>query len=465
MKHLNKKQEMTLKYQHFFIFRILFLLITLFQFTKLVAQEGNSGQTAGYNLDACLRYAFKNQPRVKQLLIDEKIARQDVNVALSDWLPQINSTATLEHYLKQPVMIFPDFANPSGEKIKVTTGVEYSSPIEFSASQVIFNNSVYIAGKSSKYYNLRARQITKESLVDLVLDISKTYYSVLLARQQVKIYDEDIDRLNKSLKDAYAQYQNGTTDKIDYKRATISLNESMARKVAANELIGARLSALKDLIGYPVDSVITLAYDSASLEQDILVDTLTAPVYQNRIEYQLLQTNLVLLKSNMQYYKLSYLPSLSGFANYNLVFQNDSFNELYKESFPNSSLGLTLSFPILEGNKRSFELKRAKLQYESAALDTINLKQQISSDYTRAMATYRSSLYAYRLSVENIEIAQDVYNTVDLQYEQGIKAYLEVIVAEADLRSAQINSLNALFVLMSSKLDVEKALGKISTNY
>jgi outer membrane protein len=443
----------------------LVLIFILIQFTALHAQETNSGLSAGYKLDECLHYAFKNQPQVKQLLLDEKIARQDVNIALSDWLPQIYSTASLQHYLKQPVVIFPNFSDPSAGKIKVTTGVVNNSPIEFSASQVLFDNSVYIAGKSSKYYNERARQITEESLINLVTDISRTYYSVLLARQQLKIYNEDIDRLNQSLKDAYAQYQNGTTDKIDYKRATISLNESQARKVAATQLIDARLAALKDLIGYPVDSALTLVYDSTSLEKDILVDTVQGPVYTNRIEYQLLQTNLVLQKSNVQYYKMAYLPSLSGFANYNLVFQNDQFKDLYKESFPNSTIGLTLSFPIFEGNKRAFELKRARLQYESTALDTINLKQQISADYIQAMATYRSSLYAYRLSVDNIDIAREVYNTVKLQYDQGIKSYLEVIVSETDLRTAQINNLNALFVVLSSKLDVEKALGKTSTNY
>lgn len=453
------------KHHLILISRKLFSIFILVQFTALYGQETNSGPSEGYKLDECIRYAFKNQPLVKQLELDEKIARQDVNVALSDWLPQINSMASLEHYLKQPVVIFPNFSDPTAEKIKVTTGVVNNSPIEFSASQLIFDNSVYIAGKSAKYYNLRAKQQTEESLIDLVLNISRTFYSVLLARQQLKIYNEDIDRLSQSLKDAYAQYQNGTTDKIDYKRATISLNESQALKLAATQLIGARLAALKDLMGYPVDSTLTVVYDSTSLEKDILVDTVQGPVYQNRIEYQLLQTTLVLQKSNVQYYKMAFLPSLSGFANYNLMFQNDNFNDLYKESFPNSMVGLTLSLPIFEGNRRAFELKRAKLQYESTALDTINLKQQISTDYTQAMATYRSSLYAYKLSVDNIDIAREVYNTVKLQYDQGIKSYLEVIVSETDLRTAQTNNLNALFVVLSSKLDVEKALGKISTNY
>ncbi len=81
------------------------------------------------------------------------------------------------------------------------------------------------------------------------------------------------------------------------------------------------------------------------------------------------------------------------------------------------------------------------------------------------MADYKSNLTAYRITQENIDIAQEVYNTVKLQYNQGIKTYLEVIVSETDLMSARINNLNALFMLMFSKLDVERALGKISIDY
>jgi outer membrane protein TolC len=39
---------------------------------------------------------------------------------------------------------------------------------------------------------------------------------------------------------------------------------------------------------------------------------------------------------------------------------------------------------------------------------------------------------------------------------------LEVIVAESDLRTAQINFYNALFQLLQAKLDVQKAMGAIS---
>jgi outer membrane protein TolC len=61
-------------------------------------------------------------------------------------------------------------------------------------------------------------------------------------------------------------------------------------------------------------------------------------------------------------------------------------------------------------------------------------------------------------------LAKDIFNTVRFQYEKGIKAYLEVIVSETDLRTAELNYLNALFQVLSSKMDLEKAAGDIKTN-
>jgi outer membrane protein len=49
-----------------------------------------------------------------------------------------------------------------------------------------------------------------------------------------------------------------------------------------------------------------------------------------------------------------------------------------------------------------------------------------------------------------------------VQYKSGIKTYLDVIVSQNDLISAQINYLDALYQLLTSKIDVQKALGQIT---
>jgi outer membrane protein TolC len=86
----------------------------------------------------------------------------------------------------------------------------------------------------------------------------------------------------------------------------------------------------------------------------------------------------------------------------------------------------------------------------------------VNTEYEQAIATYKSSLNNYNILKDNLTLAEDVFNTIQVQYKSGIKTYLDVIVSQNDLISAQINYLDALYQLLTSKIDVQKALGQIT---
>jgi outer membrane protein len=215
-------------------------------------------------------------------------------------------------------------------------------------------------------------------------------------------------------------------------------------------------------MGHPQQASFDLVYDSIQLQTEIYIDTLQQVNYTNRIEYKLLQTQQSLLQSNLKYYKWSYIPNVSAYGNYNLTYANNSFEKLYLNDFPSSYLGLTLSFPIFQGGKRNWDVKRANLQLDRLQYNFTSLRDSIQSEYTLALSNYKSSLNDYYAQHDNLDLATDVYNTINLQYKSGVKTYLEVIVAESDLRTSQVNYLNALYRVLSSKLDVEKALGTLT---
>jgi outer membrane protein TolC len=85
----------------------------------------------------------------------------------------------------------------------------------------------------------------------------------------------------------------------------------------------------------------------------------------------------------------------------------------------------------------------------------------VNTEYITAMADYKSSLSNYQAVKENVLLAQEVYDVINLQYRSGIKTYLEVVNAETDLRTSQINYFNALYQVLSSKIDLQKSLGEI----
>jgi outer membrane protein TolC len=149
---------------------------------------------------------------------------------------------------------------------------------------------------------------------------------------------------------------------------------------------------------------------------------------------------------------------------YDLLYLSDNFSSLYNNPISTLYGGLSLTLPIFQGTKRLQNLSKARLQVERADLDIVNSQNTINTEYVEALGSYKSDYTNWQLLDQNVGLAKDVYKVVSLQYREGIKTYLDVIVAQSDLRTAELNYYNALFELLSSKIDLEKALGTLTIN-
>jgi outer membrane protein TolC len=428
-----------------------FLLVTFFVAANAQRHDSLLSEAT---LQQCVQYALAHQPTIKQHEIDEEIADAYIKTKLADWYPQLNLDYNFQHYFQLQKTV------SNGSVIPL--GVQNVSSLDLGLTQTIFNPDVLLASRTGNNVRKEVKQFGISNKIYVVLNVSKAFYDVLLTQQQIILVNDDIVRLDRSVKDAFNQYKAGIVDKTDYKRAQISLNNSQAQKKQYEELATAKFAYLKLLMGYPQQASFNLSYDSLQLHNEIYIDTLQQVDYNNRIEYQLLQTEKNLLEANVKYYKWSYLPSLSAFANYNLNYFNNNFSKLYSQNFPSSYAGLTISFPIFQGGKRIQQIRGATLQIKRLEYNFITLRDSIQTEYTEALTSYKTYLNDYFVQRENLDLATDVYNTIQLQYKAGIKTYLDVIIAESDLRTTQVNYLNALYRTLSSKLDVEKAMGVLT---
>ena len=428
----------------------------------LLAQATRDSVAPVVSLQECIRYALKNQPVLKQAAIDEEINERNISIALSAWLPQLGAAGSYQRYFQLPSTTV---INSAGSPIITQVGVNNTSAIGLAANQTIYNNDVLLASRTARFSRQYYKENTLSSQINVVSDVSKAFYNLLLSKKQLEIIDANIVRLRLALKDAYQQYQAGVVDKIDYKQATIALNNELAAHKQTLETIKANTATLKELMGNADNRIINPIYDSLALTREIAVDTNVVANPNNRIEYQLLETTKSLQNLNVSYYRYGYLPSVSAFGNYNLSYLSNQFSTLYDHSYPNSYAGLTLSIPIFQGTRRLQNLRRAKLVVDRADLDLVNSRNVINTEVTQALASYKSNYTELVTQRQNVDLANEVYNVVFLQYREGIKTYLDVIVAQSDLRTSQINYNTALFTVLSSKVDLQRALGSLSVNY
>ncbi|MEO6670042.1 MAG: TolC family protein [Ferruginibacter sp.] len=435
--------------------KLLPFAVIIFLFPHAVSAQIQQGDSLlkEVTLKNAVEYAIRHQPVIQQSLLDEQITDSRIRSRLADWYPQVNFNYNVQHnFLLQKSLIAGNL---------VTLGQDNTSAGQFTASQYIFNRDLLLAKRTKTDVRLQARQSTASDKIELVVDVSKAFYDILSTSQQIKVAAENITRIERSLKDAYNQYAAGVADKTDYKRATITLNNSKATLRSNEELLKAKKEYLKALMNYPESDSLDIVYDTLQMEQEVGLDTTQVPDYKSRIEYQILETQARLLQANVQYYKWAYLPTLSVNGAYNLNFQNNDFGKLYNTNYPNSFVALTLGFPIFQGGKRKANIYEAQLELKRNDWGITGFKNTVNYGYAQALATYKGNLANYFALKENVALAREVYDVIQLQYRSGIKSYLEVITSETDLRTAQINYYTAIYQLLASKLDVQKAAGLI----
>ncbi len=431
------------------LFAILFLLLPALAISQTQADSVLQQAT----LRAVVDYAIKHQPVIEQSQLDEDIVHNTIRSKLADWFPQVNFNYNLQYNFQVQTSVI------GGNPVKL--GVDNTSAAQFTASQFLFNRDALLALRSRGDVMTQAKQTTESRKIDVAVNVSKAFYDIIATRQQIRVADQNINRLQRSMDNAFQQYQAGIVDKTDYKRASIALNNTKAARRTNEVQLEAKTAYLKYLMGYPDSGSLEIVYDSLQMEKEAALDTTQLPTYNNRIEFKLLETQQKLQEANVKYNRWAYLPNVSLNGAYNLNYLNNDFGKLYSNNLPNSYAALTFSFPIFQGGKRKYNISTAELQLKRTRLDIAALQNNINAQYAAALASYKSNWANYNALKENLALAQEVYDVINLQYRSGIKTYIEVISAETDLRTSQINYYNALYQLLASKIDVQKALGQV----
>lgn len=412
--------------------------------------------TVTFTLDQCIAYALENDFNIRQAKLDEQIGEREISANLSGWLPQISAQYNYAHNFKLQTTAF-------GENL-IQIGRKNTSNILFQANQAIFSNDLFLASRAARYTRLSLDQNLEAARIGTVVEVSKSFYDIVLTEEQGKILNENIARQEKQYRDAYNRYEFGLVDKTDYQRASITLANSKRDKKRNQEMLKAKMVYLKQLMGFPLESALVLSYDLSGMEQEALADTLQPLQFANRIEYRQVQSRRQLLKLNTTYYRLGFIPTVSAFINYNFIYLNNDLSKLYAQSYPTSQGGLTAALPIFQGSRRLQNIRIARLQEDRSDIDLENTRYMIHSEYQNALASYKSNYTEWLTVRHNVLVAREVYDIIKLQYDEGVKAYIDLIVAELELKASELNYYITFYSLLESKLDLERALGNIKPN-
>lgn len=460
---------------------LLILAVIAFSTRAVKAQEAPT-----MSLEECLKYAERNQVKIKNAMLDYKSAVAKNKEVTGSALPQVSAKGGLNYAPLVAAFAVPNFiktivagdgtmpglvndaalnqdvVNAMPDEMALAFQPKWTTTGSLELSQMLFNPSLTIALKARKTLEELAAKSVDLTAQDVKVAVSKAYYNILIAEKQQELIKKNIERLEQMESETKEIYKAGFVEKIDIDRLTVALNNLRTQNIKVKQMIELAYLSLKFQMGMPLEEQVSLSdtLTESTMASNLLTEELD---FDSRKEFQLLQIQNKLYGMDVTRYKMGWLPTLNFFGNYGYTLYNmgrlfDPQDQWQKSSM----LGLNLNMPLFTGFQRKNQLKQAQYTLEKNKNDMDNLKMALTLEKESARITLRNNLLALENQKQNMQLAEDVYNTARIKYKEGVGSNLEVMDAEAALKEAQTNYFSSLYDVMTSKVDLQKALGQIN---
>ena len=433
-----------------------FFIIFSIAFCSFLTEQIKA-ETVVLSRKQCLEIALQDNPTVK--IADWEVKK--VNYAKKEILASVFPTIDFNGAYQRSIELQTIRMDFGGESQSLKMGSDNTWNLGFSASLPLIAPSLWKAIDISDTQILASLEDARASRLDLVNQVNKAYYSLMLAVASKSVIQQNYD-VAKINADIYQkQYENGTASEYDVLRSSVQVKNIEPELLQADIAVKQCQLQLKVLMGVSTEFDIM---PDISLN-DLSDEMWTYPIdnslsLQDNSSLRSLEIQRQLLEKNVTLKKFAWIPTLG--ASYNLSwtslsngspFRNQQFN-------PYSFVGLALSVPIFSGGSKLYGLKQAQVQQKEIELQkdylvsSLNMQVELAIDNMNREAAQISS------SKESVAQAKKAYEIMQKSFEIGAASYLQLRDAELANTSSQLAYLQAIYNYLVSSSELDLLLGK-----
>ncbi|MFM7406488.1 MAG: TolC family protein [Cuspidothrix sp.] len=304
--------------------------------------------------------------------------------------------------------------------------------------------------------NIKLQELDVERLSEQIrLNVSKAYYDLQQADENVRISQSAVENAQASLKDANALERAGVGTRFDVLRSQVNLanaQQDLTRASSDQQIARRNLTPLLNL----PQSVTITAGDPVKLaglwqhplEQSIIL------AYQNRpeLQQQLAQRNIGEAQRRQALSALG--PQVSLVGQYNLF---DRFNDNVNVN-DGYSVGVQATLRLYDGGAAKARAAQAKKNIAIAETRFSEQRNQIRFQVEQAYYTQSANLENVQTSNVALEQAKESLRLARLRFQAGVGTQTDVINAENDLTRSEANRLKAIIDYNRALTDLQRAV-------
>jgi outer membrane protein len=301
----------------------------------------------------------------------------------------------------------------------------------------------------------RFRALLLDLKATVLLDTASTYYNVLRSEATVRVLESSSAIQDARVSEMRAKDKVGSARKLDVAQAEAQAANTRAQLAAARADVRNARTLLAFLTNAPVSEsplVDRLIVPDGAIDADEMLNR----AQHSRQDLRAAQAGVRAAVQAVQSAVGEYYPSVSVNFNYYLS----------RMSTPNESLWnglLSFNIPIFTGGRIHADVRTALSQARQARAQEQLLSRQIEQQTRTAAENLETS--GRRLTELNVAVdaAQQALNVAEGNYAAGSGIYLERLVAQDQLLSAQLQLAGESYNRKLNYLNLLRVIGELQT--
>ena len=445
-----------------------------------------SAQTKIYTLDDAIGQALRNNKSITISQMDVKKAGATVNEAFGYALPRLDLSGNFSHFIKKPLMPFPDFEAlltnatysilfdegviprddskylPMETKLQ-SFALTNAYTTDLTLTQTLFSSAVFEGiGASKIYYNLSQAELDN-TVSKTVLDVQRAFYGVLLSKAVLEIARASFQNSQDNFNNVVALYNQGMVSEFDKLQAEVQVENIRPYVLQLENTLINTKNRLKILLGekqeQDIDVFAEIVYEPIeSINEEALIDE----ALQNNFDIRSLGLKKQVDEAFIQLDVAEYWPNLAAFGNYAYSGSSDEWNFQNYSSF---TVGLSFQMNLWQGNRTKNAVQQSTITYEQTAQQELLLQDAIKADVKEKINELRRVQSLVEVQRGTVKLAERAYQIANVRYKEGAGSQLEIQDTDIALRNAKLNLTQSVHSYIITKFELERLLGRTSTDY
>lgn len=462
------------------------ILSSVILFLSLCFTNNIIAQSEIISIDDAINYALKNNKDISIARLNVAKSEAAVDEAYGYALPRLDLSAGFSHFIKKPLVPFPDF----GALLKnATYGILFDENViprdnnkfvpvnsvlqsfsrsnnyqtELTLTQTLFSSAVFKGiGASGTYYNLAKAELNNQ-VSKTVLSVQKSFYNVLIAREIFEITKSSYQNAQENLANVKALFDEGMVSEFDYLQAEVRVENIRPVLLQMENMLKSSKDALKIVIGIDQQKDIEVQgnfdYSPITISDE---EALINEALQSNFDLKSLDLKKQVDEAFIELDVSEYWPTIAAFGNYSYSGSSETWDF---QNYSSMTVGVNFAINLWQGNRTKNAVEQSTITFRQTEEQLQQAKEYTILNVNSKLLELKRVWELVTVQEKTVDVAERAYNIAKVRYKEGAGSQLELQNADQELKQARLNQVQSKYSYLITKFELEQLLGRTNPEY